>query len=114
MKDKKLTQNITITTLTHLIPLSGLPATLQDQQFFSFILKKKKSALHDTKEIKMKIQEPSSECNTKHTAKTVFRELPHIFFSAVSLPDHGCLWAFQQHRSIQLRSDMGTNVLIQK
>ena len=55
IKDKELTQNITITTLTHLIPLSGLPATLQDQQFFSFILKKK-VCKHDTKEIKMKTE----------------------------------------------------------
>jgi len=62
IKDK-YSINITITTITHLLPLSGLPATLLAQQFFipsqklsTKYNKEKKSAKYDTKEIKMKIQ----------------------------------------------------------
>jgi hypothetical protein len=71
------------------------------------------SAVHDPEQIDMKIQAPSSEGNKIHS-KTIFIELPHTFHCTVSLPVHGCLWAFQQHRSFQLRSDMGANVLLQK
>ena len=42
--------------------------------------KKKKCLQYDTKEIKMKIQAPSSECNTRYTVKPIFRKFPHTSF----------------------------------
>jgi hypothetical protein len=45
--------------------------------------KEKMSAIRDTKEIKMKIQEPSGECNTKYTAKPCSESVPTIFLCGV-------------------------------
>jgi len=63
IKDTNTQSTLQITTITHLLPLSGLPATLLAQQFFipsqklsTKYNKEKKSAKYDTKEIKMKIQ----------------------------------------------------------
>ena len=73
--------------------------------------KKKMSAIHDTKEIKMKIQEPYSECNTKYTAKPCSESVPT--FSFVRCP---CLTMvvyghFNNTDLSKLGSDTGSNIL---
>jgi hypothetical protein len=60
------------------------------------------SAIHHTKQIKMKIQASSSDCNTKFTVKQSSDSFPP-FLCVVSLPDHGCLWVFQQHRCVNTK-----------
>jgi len=130
-----LNNNSNKTTLTHLIPLCELPATLQAQQFILLSEKlytrtharthartcaharththtqNKMSAIHDTKEIKMKIQEPYSECNTKYTAKPCSESVPT--FSFVRCP---CLTMvvyghFNNTDLSKLGSDTGSNIL---
>jgi hypothetical protein len=47
-------------------------------------------------------------------SKAVFRELAGSLPFAVFLPERGCLWAFEQCKSMDLRSGMGVNAYIKK
>lgn len=115
----KIKKTLSITTLSHLLPLSGLPDKQPTQQIFihpqkrsTKNIKGKNVCDNDTKEIKTKIRAPYSKCSTKYTVKPCSETSTLLL--CVSLPHHGCLWAFGERRSIQLTSDMGANVVIKK